>query len=151
MGNCWFHCRWMEILELCILENRTTHTHTHTHTPHYIVYITHITLHYIFLKTLLQMQTEKLCDGMHYLAEHVIMKCCVKMVDSVLYHTRNEFPKWETSAFCTAGHLFFRSLSTFLRKIWHIISSMLPMTSYVSPYIPSTYDHIFLMQTINVH
>jgi hypothetical protein len=31
------------------------------------------------------MQTEQLCDGLHYLTKHTIIKGWVKMVDSILY------------------------------------------------------------------
>jgi hypothetical protein len=51
----------------------------HTHTKHF-------TFQAIFLKALLLMQTEQLCDCIHYLTNHIIMKVWVKIVDSILHH-----------------------------------------------------------------
>jgi hypothetical protein len=54
MGNCWFHCGWMENLKLYIFENRThTHTHTHTHTTlHCIHYTLHFTVYFLKITTI---------------------------------------------------------------------------------------------------
>jgi hypothetical protein len=68
-----------------ILENSTTHT------EHITVYITHFTSQSIFvLKVLLLMQSEQLCDGIHYLTEDIILNVWVKMVHCLQYHTINE-------------------------------------------------------------
>jgi hypothetical protein len=70
-----------------ILENSTTHT------SHFIVYITHFTLESVFLKSLLLMQKQEKCDGIHYLTKDIILKVWVEMIDSILYLTKNEIPK----------------------------------------------------------
>jgi hypothetical protein len=38
------------------------------------------------------MQTEQLCDGIHYLTKDIIFNVWVKMVDSILYNNINEIP-----------------------------------------------------------
>jgi hypothetical protein len=45
MGSRWFHCGWMEILELYILGNSTTHTHTYIHSTLHYIYIYYTSLH----------------------------------------------------------------------------------------------------------
>jgi hypothetical protein len=52
-------------------------THTHTH---------HFTFQSTFLKALPLKQTEQLCDCIHYLTIHIIMKALVKIVHSILHH-----------------------------------------------------------------
>jgi hypothetical protein len=76
-----------------------------THHTSYM-YIKHHTFPAIFLKALLLMQTEQLCDCIHYLTNHVIMKVWVKIVDSILHHHKcNMYAHW---------HIFYTSLCTFL-------------------------------------
>jgi hypothetical protein len=70
-----------------VLENSTTHT------SHFFVYNTHFTLEPFFLKSLLLMQTQEICDGIHYLTKDIILKVWVKMVDSIVFHTISEIPK----------------------------------------------------------
>jgi hypothetical protein len=94
MGNCWFHCGWWKSWN-------STFFKTLKHTQHTSLYfITLFNLQSIFLKALLLMQTEQLCDGIHYLTKHIIIKAWVKMVDSIVYDTINEFPKWDSPPFC---------------------------------------------------
>jgi hypothetical protein len=57
------------------------------HIQHTSLYILHIFIFLaIFLKALLLMQTDQLCDCMHYLTKHIIMKVWVKIIDSVWHH-----------------------------------------------------------------
>jgi hypothetical protein len=116
-----------------------------THSPHF-------TFQAIFLKALLLMQTELLCDCIHYLTKHIIMKAWVKIVNSILHH-HNWISKMRFNCLLyTPWHIFYTSLYTFLWKIGHITwRRMLSMTSCFSPYIPSSYAHISLMQTLSVH
>jgi hypothetical protein len=44
------------------------------------------------------MQTEHLCDHVYYQTIHVILNVLVKLVDSPLYHTINEFQKRDSPA-----------------------------------------------------
>jgi hypothetical protein len=113
MRNCWFHCGWMEIL--------SQHSSKHyTHIRDIIEYIIaprtmswdyrsvfrdnlhftslHFTSPSVLLQPLLLVQTEQLCDGVYYLTIHVILKGWVKMVDSFVNHTINEFAKWDLPA-----------------------------------------------------
>jgi hypothetical protein len=58
---------------------------THHTSLHYL-YIKHLTFQATFLIALLLMQTEQLCDCIHYLTKHIIIKAWVKILDSILHH-----------------------------------------------------------------
>jgi hypothetical protein len=111
-----------------------------THSPHF-------TFQAIFLNTLLLMQTEQLCDCIQYLTKHMIKKAWVKIVDSILHHQKWISKMRFTCLLYTPWHIFY----TFPSKIWHITWRMLSITSSFLPCTPSSYDHISLMQTLNVH
>jgi hypothetical protein len=135
---------WKPLIPLWVKGNHGTlhswkqyNTHTHIYRPHFTIYITHhFTCKTIFLKALLLMQREQLCDCIHYLSKHIIMKSLVKMVDSILHHH-----KWISKMRFTCH---FRhhdtSLCIFLRNLWHITWRMLSMTSCFSPYTPLILD-----------
>jgi hypothetical protein len=155
----WFHCGWIEILELCILRRRTTHTHT---TLHYIyiyiymcvcvyIYIKKFTFKAVFLKAHLLLQTEKLCVCIHYLINHMIMKAWVKIIDSILLHHKWISKMRFTCLLYAPWHIFYTSLCRFLWNIWPITWRMLSMTSCFSPYTASSCGHISLMHTLSVH
>jgi hypothetical protein len=115
-----------------------------THSPHF-------TFQSIFLKVHLLMQTKQLCDWIHYLTKHIIMEAWVKIVDSILHHQK-WIPKMKFKClFYTPWHIFCTSLCTFLCKVWHITWRLLTISSSISPYTPSSYDHIPLLHTLNVH
>jgi hypothetical protein len=50
------------------------------------IYYTQFTFQAIFLKALLLIQTEDLGDCILHLTKHIIMKACVKSVDSTLHN-----------------------------------------------------------------
>jgi hypothetical protein len=72
-------------------------------------------------------QTEQLFDCVYYLTKHVNLKGWVKMVDSFVYHTINEFPKWDLPALIlhTMAHFphitayFSENLDTSLQECLH--------------------------------
>jgi hypothetical protein len=76
-----------------ILQNSTSHT-------------SHFTLESIFLQSLLPMQKQEICDGIHYLTKDMILKVWVKMVDFIVYHTISAIPKWDSAAFFTDDDTF---------------------------------------------
>jgi hypothetical protein len=115
--------------------------HYNTHHISLYIYITHFTFQSIFLKALLLMQTEQLCECVHYLTKHIIMKACVKIVDSILHHHKWISKMRFTCLLYTLWHISYTSLCTFLWKMWHITWRMLSVTSCFSPYTQSTYDH----------
>jgi hypothetical protein len=69
------------------------------------------------------------------------MKAWVKFVDSILHHHKWIFKMRYTCLLYTQCHILYKSLCTFLWKIWHITWIMLSMTSCISPYTPSSYGH----------
>jgi hypothetical protein len=104
----------------------------------------------VMLQPHLLVQTVLLCDGVYYLTKHVNLKVCVKMVDSFVYHTINEFPKWDL----TTHILHTMTISThhciFFRKFRHITARIFSLTSSVPVYRPPSYEQIFLIETANV-
>jgi hypothetical protein len=52
------------------------------------------------------MQKQEICDGIHYLTKDIILKVWVKMIDSIVYRTINEIPKWDSAAFFTDDDTF---------------------------------------------
>jgi hypothetical protein len=131
-------------------DQNNPHTHTHTTLPY--IYIKHFTSQAIFfLKALLLMQKDQICDCIHYLTSHIIMKVWVRIVDSILHHHKWIFKMRFTCLLYTHWHIFYTSLCTFLWKIGHITWRMLSMTSCFSPYTSYSCGHISLMQTLSVH
>jgi hypothetical protein len=115
-----------------------------THSPHF-------TSQTIFLEALLLMQTEQLCDCIHYLTKHMYMEAWVKIVDSILHHQKWISKITFTCLLYTQWQIFYTSLCTVLCKLWHITWRMLSITFSFSIYTPSSYDHISLLQTLKVH
>jgi hypothetical protein len=129
------------------------HTHTHTHTHSLSIHCIHYTLYFtVYLQK--STTTEANRSVMWWYAQpnqNIIMKGWVKLEDSSLYHTTNDFPKWVSPAICKRHDIISTYHCAHLSENYDTTWRMLPMTSCVSPYIPCTYDHLFLMQTINVH
>jgi hypothetical protein len=140
MGSRSFHCRWMEILELCILGSRTTLT---TYQTSLYIYIKHFTFQAIFLKALLLMQTEQLCDRIHYLTNHIVIKTWVKIVLSVLHHHKWISNMRFTCLLYTPWHIFYTSLCKIsLKHMTHNLKNVINdillhtiHTIFLSPYI----------------
>jgi hypothetical protein len=116
--------------------------HNNKHTTLHYIHIKHFTFQAVFLKALLLMQTKQLCDCIHYLTKHIIMKAWVKIVNSILHHHKLISKVRFTCLLYTPWHIFHTSLCTFLWNIWHITWRMLSMTSCFPPYTPSFYGHI---------
>jgi hypothetical protein len=122
VGNCWLSCGWMEILTLHSWKYYThTHARVHTHTTVYSTHTSiywdwrtvfrgnlHFSLHYIFFQALLLMRTVQFCDAVYCLTKHVVLNGWVKIEDTVLYHTINEFLEWDSLALTS-----YTSLCTF--------------------------------------
>jgi hypothetical protein len=77
------------------------------------------------------MQTEQLCDGAYYLTIHVILNVWVELVEAVLYHTINKFPKRDSPTLIVHSttlflHIFvhiFQQIMTTLQECyqWHLL------------------------------
>jgi hypothetical protein len=128
-----------------ILENSTTHS-----THHCIYYTLHITFHR-FQSTYTDANRAVMwwytLPNERYNLEGLGEN---SRLHSVLHHKWNSRMRF-TCLLYTPRHIYYTSQCIFLRKIWHTTLRMLSMTSSVSPYNQSSHDHIFLIQTINIH
>jgi hypothetical protein len=148
MGNCWIHCGWMEISDLYILENTTTHTahsthHCSYHTLQFTVYLITSTSTNAYRTDIWWYALRNQIYNLESLGED-------GRFHSVSHHNLISKIRF-TCPFCTDQD----TLSTYhyahLRKILHTTSRILSMTSCDSPYTRCTYDHISFMQTMYVH
>jgi hypothetical protein len=133
MGNCWFHCVWIEIC-IYILGNTT-------HTSEASLYIllhrelwfeirdlsseTTCTSPSVLLQPLLLVQSEQLCDGLYYLTKHVDFKVWVKMITYFLYN----------STINSQNELYLPNI--------HIMIHFLHITAYFSEYLETSLQEYF--------
>jgi hypothetical protein len=143
---------------LSLLQNITTHT------AHITVYITHkniewdwrivfreyfhFTLQCLLLKALLLIQTEHFCDDIYYQTIHEILKTWLQLLHSLLYQIMNEFPKPDSPVLIvhTTTHFLQITVHIFqMIKKHHCKKVTILLSSFVSLYTPSSYDHISMM------
>jgi hypothetical protein len=161
-----YYIRWETLESVWVNANlnstflKTQHTqHTHHciyYTQNYKVRLQnwlqenlHFTLQSVFLYALLLMQTQQLCDDVYYLTIHVILNVWVKLVDSVLYYTINEFPKRDSPALIvrTTTHFLHITVHIFQKIMTHHCKNVITDIHCVTIH-PTILDNISMMQTI---
>jgi hypothetical protein len=161
MENCWLHYGWMQ--------NLSMHSWKHyTHRTHHCIY--YIKTYKVWLEDCLQMEL-----ALHFTlclftstcadANTTVMWWCILpnqtlnlssvcenwRCPSVSHH--EQIPKMRFTCPNCAYYdtLNYTSLYIFCGLFCHMTARILSMKSYVSLETPSSYDHIFSIQTVNVH
>jgi hypothetical protein len=90
------------------------------------------------------MQTEHLCDDVYYQTIHVILKVWEKLVDSLLYHTINVFPKRDSPALIvhTATYFLHITVHIFQKIMKHPCNSVITDVFCVTIHTISLSPHI---------
>jgi hypothetical protein len=162
MGNCWFHFWRMEIL------TQYSWKHYKTHSTHHCIYYTQtykmrfqiclqreLALHFtVYLLTSTSTDANRAVMQWCIIPNHI---CNLESFGKIgrlpsLSNHKKISKTIFTCPYCTHCDILPTHHCAYLSEIlWHITARLLSFTTSVSPYTPSPYDHIFLMQTLNVH